>query len=324
MVLSTATQDSPLRRSYAEVLDRLSPSERADAAGLPFRIGITKHPDGSWEDYTGFELLYDMPVLVARDLLHPPTEELLGQFRFAHHCVGFCGLVRDRIADGQVLLSVSMERACGVLETVARQAIQEAVDPHSARHIRRAFRFWFTGVATERRVLSRKALDPAGYAALVFRKTSWLVCMTLEMIATQEAPGRVDDFKRLMGAVILAMQARDDAMDADEDAALHGCSFPEALGVDPLTLGTFGQWLLRRAVDMAEELGFSTVSKWLETNQTPNLIAHLPGEPLLAPLGAILFANSIGELWCARRTPGLIPEQCGLSGNGPRSAHAAG
>src|SRR5690606_28051596 len=117
-----------LSDSYEEILHSLATRDREYAARLPYHLGITPRPDGGWEDYTALELLYDMPIVVARDLAHSLSRGRLSRFRFAHHCIGFCGLVQDRIADGQVRWNEQLRSAYLGIEQVAREAVDRALE----------------------------------------------------------------------------------------------------------------------------------------------------------------------------------------------------
>jgi hypothetical protein len=92
----------PVAETYTGIIDSLPTDLREAARLLPIRIGLTDRTDGGFEDYSDNGPLYDMPLYVVDDESVLQTYGIeIQQFRKAHHCAGFWGLLSDRIADGQ-------------------------------------------------------------------------------------------------------------------------------------------------------------------------------------------------------------------------------
>jgi hypothetical protein len=47
--------------SFAELSRALPPDLRIHAVGLPFRLGLTRRPDGGWEDFVRMDPNRDLP-----------------------------------------------------------------------------------------------------------------------------------------------------------------------------------------------------------------------------------------------------------------------
>src|SRR4051812_48612573 len=86
--------------SFREVTAALPPRLRAAARTLPHRLGLAKARDGRFEDFVILHPNRDLPGYAAEGTA--VTADRLRRYRRAHHLGGFCWLLRDRLADGQV------------------------------------------------------------------------------------------------------------------------------------------------------------------------------------------------------------------------------
>jgi hypothetical protein len=281
--------------TWRRLLTQRKGSSRLSAKVLPYRIGISGRPDGTWSDYVRLEPMYDLPGFLRERCPQDVSKRTLDLYRRAHHCGGFYGLVVDRIADGQVRETPSLREertwlraawethlthACGARAT-ARHAIEESMIELKA------------AVELERSFIEEGALDADVYAVAVRSKVAFLWVTTGVMLRTHGADeGEVTRAREVFERIMIALQCNDDACDESEDRALRGVSIPEALGVDGSALHAVGAMMLDR---LRTEESESRVGAWCEgvARRSWGMIPY--AERTLATIGAMALIDGMSE-----------------------------
>jgi hypothetical protein len=263
------------------------------AAALPHRLGLTRSPDGGFEDFVILNPNRELPIYADDPPLVGP--ERLRRFLFAHHVGGFYWLLRDRLADKQVrpdppLLEVRRHlfaRWYGALDAatedpaLSREVIDEATDR------------WCRAVRAERAALRAGAggTRPSCYAVIVTDKLRWISAAAEALLVGARQRQRARLFQRSYDLFLLALQCIDDVNDQDEDRALHGHSVPVALGCSAGALLRTAPKLAARAAAVAAEGRFGRLASWLDT-----FAGAIPcgrssdGDPIADELAAIALA----------------------------------
>lgn len=266
-VLTTASMDGSLRELIASLPGALRPVARA----LPHRLGLTASPSGGFEDFVILHPNRELPLYAAEDPAAPGgmivAPERALRFVRAHHFGGFCWLLRDRLADGQVQEDAALlelrdrmwERWIDALGAATEDVMltREVVDDVTAR--------WRRGVRHEREMLRGGTLRPAPYAGMVREKLRWISASSLALLIGAGQRERARLFQRGYDLFLLSLQCIDDVKDQREDRALHGRDVPAALGCSPSALLRAAPRLAARAGAIASEGRFARFAAWLST-----------------------------------------------------------
>jgi len=244
--------------TYRAVVDDLPASLRAAALDL---LGGAR-----WGDFFQLEPCRDLPVFAAVPELDLRGDRLAA-WRRAHHGACFYGVLADLLADRQLARSSEHDRLLFYLLDHWRRALAEAEGdaPLADRIISKGMRLWALGVRAEQAALARRALGLARYARIVLFKLGWGGIAAECALRRLPDARRVACFRRAYLLLMLSLQCVDDAMDAEEDAALQGASAPAALGLPPNALFAAGAWLARAVAREARAGGFAHLEHWSGT-----------------------------------------------------------
>ncbi|MFO0562260.1 MAG: hypothetical protein U0269_29865 [Polyangiales bacterium] len=281
--------DTRPESTWEWLIDRRAARDRALTRVLPYRIGITSRPDGTWSDYVHHEVLYDLPAVVADVMERDISQRDLQHYRRAHHLAGFYGLLTDRVADGQVFQDRALEREAVWLRREWESALSIACNSgaKARRWIADERRLWKLAVSTPCAQIDA----PSTYGKLVRDKVGHLWLSSGMMLDEFGANGATvamlrDSFERVM----IALQCHDDAADQDEDRALRGASATDLLGVDASTLHATAALLLREVATRPLPV---KMRSWCEAMSAQAFSLIEPERSVAAGVGAALLTASI-------------------------------
>ncbi len=298
--------------TYQLLVGSLSPTLRALAEGLPWRLGLTPSPDGGWSDFIGLHPNRALPVYAAQaadGTLGVADEDLIRYLR-AHHIGGFTWLLRDRLEDGQVAdPEDGLFELAEVFDQRWRAALAAATGdaPLADLMCRRAAARWRRGTGAENRLFGACAVRAPIYATIVREKLSWIGVPSHALLLSHGDPRRVRRFLHAHDLFMLGLQAVDDVVDASQDRALRGGDVPTALCCSPGALVRVAPKLVQRAAAAAGEGGFTWFANWLEAFADAIVSWRLDGDRVGDELDAIGIAGEIEEaVLSAVETPARV------------------
>lgn len=282
-----------LDTTYRAFLPTLAPARRGLAAELPYRLGLTRDPEGGFEDFIRLPPNRDLVAFAADSAALP--RELIERYRAAY-CHGvYHGLLADRLADRQAFPGPELLALRDTLRERWQQALSAATaDPTlAARAVRQALDDLTRGVSMEQEALAAGNLSLSDYTESVRLKSRW-ISLAPTLLLQQTAGGlRSASFERSYALLILGLQCADDALDAAEDEALHGTSIPSALGFPPGGLFRAAPKVLRLAAASARADGFTRLAAWLLHHAASLENRTLGGNPLQNELASAVIASGI-------------------------------
>lgn len=282
--------------TYAAVVSELPGSLQPVARRLLEELGMARGQACRWDEVFQLEPCRELPRFALGEALIK-GEQRLEPFLRAHHCACFHGVLVDRLADRQAEPSAGLEELACHLLTHWRRSLAEATgDAGMAdQSISKALRAWRLGVRLEQEGLAQRRLSPQRYARLVLLKLSWAGlasdCLLLRITDTR----RLQLFRHAYLMLMLGMQCMDDAVDAPEDAALHGTDIPAVLGMTRASLFRTGVWLTRAAVEPAREGGFERFAAWLSARAEEVARLHLEGSSVAQDFEGYILASLLEE-----------------------------
>lgn len=285
--------------TYRWLVDGLPDRLRQPAERLPWRLGLTKSPDGRWGDFVRLHPNRALPLYAAQS----PNGGLgltivqLNHFLRAHHLGAFAWLVRDRIEDGQVEVDDQLLELAEVFEQRWREAICDGTEDGLLAEalFRRATARWQGGTRAERKVLAAGSVRAPIYAAIVREKLGWIGAPSQALLQASRDPRRVKAFLHAHDLYLVGLQAIDDVIDMDEDRALRGSDFPSALHCSAGALVRAAPKLVRWAAATAAAGGFTWFATWLEAFAGAISSWRLAGDALNDELDSIGIAGEIED-----------------------------
>jgi hypothetical protein len=272
---------------------------------LPFHLGLTARLDGGWEEYTALAPFQALPRYAAEDASHPDTlplpTEVLARYLRAHRRGGFFGLFIDRLADGQVHERPEWPRLRQCLFDQWARALADATGSESlaAHAVHTAVQVWAEGMDLEREWLAQRNLSVSQYMDLVSRKVAWLGTSSFCLVLAHSRPARLPAFRLAFDLLLLSSQFMDDAMDHEEDACLHGISFPDALGYPPGGLLRAAPRVARLGADVARSSGFLRLGEWLAARAHELDGARAGGNALQNEMASLVLGEAVAAV-CSR------------------------
>jgi hypothetical protein len=232
---------------------------RSFAAELPHRLGLVQERTQGWDAFIKLAPDRDLPAFAARTAM---PDAAVDKFLRAHHLGGFYGVTCDRIDDGQVSAAPELETIRSLLLASWVDALADATgDSMSAADaVRAAVGRAVAGTKREKEV--RRGGDFPRYASAVRDKLDWIVLAARAQLESFGDANGARLFTNAYHRVLLALQCRDDVVDAEEDRLLHGTSMTEALGLSDATLLRTSVHLLRDAARLAKAGGFDALFAW--------------------------------------------------------------
>ncbi len=284
---------------YLDSVAALPEDLRPLASELPFHLGLTARAGGGWEDYTALAPFQSLPGYASEDPMHPVSPERLARYLRAHRRGGFFGLFIDRLEDGQVQDRPEWPRLRQCLFDQWEQSLSDATDnkPLAAHAVRIAVQTWVEGMDLEREQLCRRELTVPQYLDLVSRKVAWLGASSFCLILAHGQPARLPAFRLAFDLLLLSSQLLDDAVDDEEDARLHGISFPAALGYPPGGLLRAAPRVSRLGAKVAQSGGFSRLGDWLSERTCRLDGFQARGNPLQNELAALVLGETVAALY---------------------------
>ncbi|NVJ25524.1 MULTISPECIES: hypothetical protein [Myxococcus] len=149
----------------------------------------------------------------------------------------------------------------------------------------------------ERTCLEQRALTIPQYVDLVSRKVAWLGTASFCLILAHGRPERLPTFRRAFDLLLLSSQCLDDALDHEEDARLHGVSFPAALGVPPGGLLRAAPRVARLGAEVAGAGGFSHLGTWLAERARELDDVRPASHSFQNELAALVLGESVATLY---------------------------
>lgn len=288
-----------IEESYRVLLEAVPATLRTVAAQLPYRLGLTKSPEGRWSDFVGLHPNRELPVYAAQASDGAPALSAIDLNRYvrAHHVGGFCWLLRDRLEDGQVDPDDDLIELADVFDLRWREAIGDATADSALAALlcERATNRWERGTRAERCLLGGGSVRPPIYASIVREKLSWIAAPAHGLLQAHGDPRRARPFRRAHDLFMLGLQAIDDVIDMKQDRALRGSDVPRALGCSPAALMRTAPKLVQRASAVAAGAGFTWFATWLDAFAGAIHGWRLDGDPFVDELDAIGIAGEIEE-----------------------------
>ncbi len=282
-----------LDSSYGALVASLPPGLQILCADLPFKIGLTATPGGSWGDYVHHAPFRDLPRFAAEGI--DLGEAAVASFSRAHHLLGFFGLLLDRALDGQTAETELLAELLPHFHAAAMRALAEAAGaPLAHLVLSQSLAASREASARERAALCRRALSFDDYHAIIRLKTRWLAGPAVCLLQRSGAHDRLGAFSLAFDLLITGAQYLDDVADMEEDAQAFGLGFPEALGVEPRVLLAAAPQLLAAAARTAARGGFHTLSTWADEHAAA-IRARLPRAAPRDELAAAVLTTSLGE-----------------------------
>lgn len=298
--------------SFSVLVASLPDHLRAETVQLPYHLGLTREPNGKWEDFVVMDPNRDLPRYAAESpdmpghsRLHP--DELLG-YRRAHHFAAIHGLLDDRLTDAQVpatnaLLGLRLE---------ARRAWFQALStatrsPRRARAvIGAALRATAMGNRQEQHALElgrchphEVTLSSVEYVSFICQKLRWFGASAHALLLSLNEPKRARALREAYDTFSVALQCIDDARDADRDLETRGANFPNALGFPPSGLLAAAPGLVRMASARAAAAHFHELSAWLARVAGTFEQWSIPGNGLQNALVATILHSAMNEVYDA-------------------------
>jgi hypothetical protein len=294
--------------TFAVLVDRLPPDLRREADRLPHRLGLTRRPDGGWEDFVVMDPNRDLPRYAAEDPAHPGRSRLAAErllaYRRAHHCAAIYGLIADRIDDGQVTPDPALLHLRDAVHRAWIEALAGATgSPRRARAVvGAALRASRDGAAREQQALARAGrrgegtLSALDYIAFTCAKLRWFGASAHGLLLSLGEPRRARALRTAYDTFSVALQCIDDALDDASDRRARGASFPAALGLPPGGLLAAAPGLMAQAASIAGAARFHELGLWL--GQTASRIERwpVPGDPLQNGLAASMLQAAMNEV----------------------------
>jgi hypothetical protein len=304
-VPSPGTHPPPLpgspgfEETYRWLVEGLPARLRQPAERLPWRLGLTKSPDGRWGDFVRLHPNRELPLYAAQapDGGLGLTAVQLNHFLRAHHLGAFAWLVRDRIEDGQVDADDQLLELAEAFERRWREAIIDGTgDGLLAEALfRRATARWQRGTRAERNVLAAGSVRAPIYAAIVREKLGWIGAPSQALLQVTGDRRRVNAFLHAHDLYLVGLQAIDDVIDMDEDRALRGSDVSSALHCSPGALMRAAPKLVRWAAVTAGAGGFTWFAMWLDAFADAISSWRLAGDALNDELDSIGIAGEIED-----------------------------
>lgn len=268
-VQSVPMEPAPTQRlnaTWASFLAAAQPELRAAADALPWRLGLTQFREQSWETFWTFDPnRRPAHYALAKRISDSNDDARVRSFDRAHHHAVFFGLLFDRLADRQVARSAGYASLRGTLLRAWVDALAEACEDRGlARHaIAKALTLLRAGTRLEASSLRERRLSPARYAEQTRLKLRWCSATPRVLVEQSQGDERAAAFERCYDFFGMSVQCIDDAVDADEDEAIHGVSVPRLLGLSDEALVEAAVVLVERAAEHATRFGFSALCEWL-------------------------------------------------------------
>jgi hypothetical protein len=285
--------------SYRWLVDGLPERLREPAERLPWRLGLTKSPDGRWGDFVRLHPNRELPLYAAQaaDGALGLTAIDLSHFLRAHHLGAFAWLLRDRIEDGQVAIDDHLFELADVFDQRWREAIIDGTGDAALAGalFRSATARWHRGTQAEKSVLAGGSMRAPIYAAIVREKLGWIGAPSQALLQASGDSRRMTTFRRAHDLYLVGLQTLDDVIDADEDRALRGADVPSALGCSPGALVRTAPKLVQRAASTAAAGGFTWFATWLDAFAEAISSWRLPGDALNDELESIGIAGEIED-----------------------------
>jgi hypothetical protein len=232
---------------------------RSFAAELPYRLGLVRGRTEGWEAFIKLAPDRDLPAFAVRAGMR---DETVDRFLRAHHLGGFYGVACDRIDDGQTATAPELESIRALLLASWIDALAQATGDaaSAAGAVQAAISRAGAGTLQEKEL--RRGGEFRRYASAVRAKLDWIVLAArCQLESFGDAIG-ARAFDAAYHRVLLALQCRDDVVDAEEDRRLHGTSMTEALGLSDATLLRASVHLLRDGARIAKDGGFDALAGW--------------------------------------------------------------
>lgn len=254
-----------LNATWSSFLAAASSEVRASADALPWRLGLTQYREQSWETFWTFDPNRRPAHYALSKRIADEDDAQVARFDRAHHHAVFFGLLFDRLADRQVARSEGFSALRGTLLRAWVDALAEACGDRARarREIARALSLLRAGTRLEAASLERRRLAPTTYARQTLLKLRWCSATARLLVEQSQGDARAAAFERCYDLFGMSVQCIDDAVDAEEDAALHGVSVPGRLGLLDEALVEAAVVLIERAAEHANRSGFGALCEWL-------------------------------------------------------------
>jgi hypothetical protein len=250
--------------SFRRVVNTLPEPLRRFSDTLPHRLGLTRWPDGGFEDFWVLDINRDLPGYVVSDL-RGVSFEALDCFRRAHHCAAIYGLIHDRIEDRQVEPDPRLNRLAKVFRKAWEDQLAEATDrPRARAAITRALNSLRRGTRMEQRALAGRQLSLVDYVVQTREKLRWGGATTRSMVELTGDPRRASLLERSYDYFCLALQCIDDALDSADDVRRQGVCAPDLLGLSPSVLVRTTPVLISTALQLARQAELHRLAAWLQ------------------------------------------------------------
>ncbi len=252
---SDASDEVSLDATWEWLVERRSPRERSATRVLPYRLGITWRPNGTWLDFVHHQPVFDLPAWMAEAVDCAIDARALTLFRRAHHCATFFGILSDRVADGLVRADRALDRESTWLRREWESALALACvsGARASRHIADARRSWLDGARSAREWLSSQtqraqapSLSAQTCAAMIAKRVEYLWVSSgamLHQFAIDAA--RTSALRVAFDRTLLALHLHEDAVESDDAHTIRGPNIAEALRLDEATMRATSALLLR-------------------------------------------------------------------------------
>lgn len=295
-----AVPSASIDGTFRELTASLPESVRPVLSGLPHRLGLTSSTEGEFGDFVRLHPNRELPVYAAEDASSlgggdELSPDRVASFQRAHHLAAFYWLVRDRLADGQVVANDTLAQAGELLRQRWVETLAAATEDPGVAHdlIEEVTLHWERGIRGEKEALRRGVTTPGMHGRVVVDKLRWISSASVALLIDRGQQDRAQLFRRAYDLFVLALQCIDDVNDQKEDEALYGSSVPAALGCSSGTLMRAAPKLAARAAAVAAGGGFGRFATWLGVFARALGTWRPEGNPIADELGAIALAGEL-------------------------------
>lgn len=236
---------------------------RDHALRLPHRLRLVESEQGSWEDYTGIRISYDLPGLVLADSeaewTAPDAVAAIERYRILHLHVLVHFLILDRVADGDVAPDPVLDELSGHFRAAAVALLDTVAEGRGASIFEACHAAWLCALIEEKRAIAQGRLALRSYGEIIRGKNRYLSLASRTFLDGR--PGDSTSFLLLIDGMMTALQCRSDAVCHQEDRAHFGRSFPDLLGCSAGELYGAATVCMRKLHEHARSCGFGNLAE---------------------------------------------------------------
>lgn len=254
-----------ITKRYNRIVTTLPSHLQEAAKRLPFRLGLVDSIEGKWEEYTKLPLMYDMPGVVIdilQDLGLQWGKSQREAYRVLHLYTLLYFICRDRIADGDTLSDDTLEELIEYWKSGAFNQIRTLSTNQNEQLFYTYVQQWEQGVSHEQKAVASKVLTWEVYGSIIGQKNRYLL-LSCSLLLTPYVVEKKQIMFILEG-VIIALQCREDALRAEEDALHFGSSFPQLLQTTENRLYNTAMIILNKMQVLSQSFQYTKLAELIQ------------------------------------------------------------